>query len=250
MQDLLKGQTAIVTGATAGIGKAIALKLAEHGAKIALIGTNEERGLSVALEINEKFGADKAYFFKVDVANHEASTAVVKKILECFAKVDILVNNAGITRDQLLMKMSEEDFDKVLEVNLKSCYNFCHALVRPMMKARHGKIINISSVIGLTGNAGQANYAASKAGMIGFTKALAKELGPRNICVNAIAPGFIETPMTDAMTEEQKKAILAAIPLGKMGKPDDIANVVAFIASQHGNYITGQVIVVDGGMVI
>lgn len=250
MQDLLIGKTAIVTGATAGLGKAIALKLASQGAKVALIGTNEERGLAVANEITAKYGETKALFFAVDVGNHEASKEVVKKILETFQHVDILVNNAGITRDQLLMKMSEEDFDKVLEVNLKSCYNFCYALVRPMMKARKGKIINISSVIGLTGNAGQANYAASKAGMIGFTKALAKELGGRNICVNAIAPGFIETAMTDAMTEDQKKATLAAIPMGRMGQPDDIANAVVFIASPLADYITGQVIVVDGGMVM
>jgi 3-oxoacyl-[acyl-carrier protein] reductase len=250
MQDILKGQTAIVTGATAGIGKAIALKLAEQGARVAVIGTNVQRGEEVILEINSKYPENKAEFYAVDVANHEASKDVVKKILKSFGTVDILVNNAGITRDQLLMKMSEDDWDNVLEVNVKSCYNFCYALVRPMMKARKGKIINISSVIGLIGNAGQVNYAVSKAAIIGFTKALAKELSSRNICVNCIAPGFIETPMTDAMTDEQKKATLASIPLGSMGKPDDIANAVLFIASPLASYITGQVLVVDGGMVM
>jgi len=250
MHNLLKGQTAIVTGGTAGIGKAIALKFAEQGARVAIIGTNEARGVSVIEEINQKYPENKALFFQVDVANHEASKDVVKQILDLFQHVDILVNNAGITRDQLLMKMSENDWDNVLEVNLKSCYNFCYALVRPMMKARKGKIINMSSVIGLIGNAGQVNYAASKAAVIGFTKALAKELAPRNICVNCIAPGFIETPMTDAMTEDQKKATIAAIPLGKMGKPCDIANAALFIASPLADYITGQVVVVDGGMVM
>ncbi len=250
MHDLLKGKKAIVTGATAGIGRAIALKLAEHGADVAVIGTNEERGKEVVDEIRTKHAGSNSVFYKVDVGNHEASKEVVKEILALFGQVDILVNNAGITRDQLLMKMSEEDWDKVLEVNLKSCYNFCYALVRPMMKARQGKIINISSVVGLIGNAGQVNYAASKAAIIGFTKALAKELAPRQISVNCIAPGFIETPMTDALTEEQKKATLAAIPFGKMGQPADIANAVLFIASPLAEYITGQVVVVDGGMVM
>lgn len=250
MQNILKGQTAIVTGGTAGIGKAIALRFAEQGARVAVIGTNESRGNAVIEEINKKFPENPAQFYQVDVSNHEASKDVVKKILDQFQHVDILVNNAGITRDGLLMKMSEEDWDNVLEVNLKSCYNFCYALVRPMMKARKGRIINISSVIGLIGNAGQVNYAASKAAIIGFTKALAKEVAPRNISVNCIAPGFIETPMTDAMTEDQKKATLALIPFGAMGKADDIANAALFIASPLANYITGQVIVVDGGMVM
>lgn len=250
MYKLLKGKKAIVTGGTAGIGRAIALKLAEHGADVAVIGTSDVRGKEVVDEIKLKKTGSNCAFFKVDVGNHEASKEAVKEILTIFGQVDILVNNAGITRDQLLMKMSEEDWDKVLEVNLKSCYNFCYALVRPMMKARQGKIINISSVVGLTGNAGQVNYAASKAAIIGFTKALAKELAPRQISVNCVAPGFIETSMTDALTEDQKKATLAAIPFGKMGQPDDIANAVLFIASPLADYITGQVFVVDGGMVM
>lgn len=244
----LQDQVAIVTGATAGIGRAIAIKLAELGAKIAVVGTSEERGKEVVAEIQSKQG--EAVFFKVDVASHKETEQVANAVQAQFGRVDILVNNAGITRDQLLMKMTEEDWDKVLEVNVKSCYNFCHALVRNMMKARRGKIINISSVIGLTGNAGQVNYAASKAAIIGFTKALAKELASRNIQVNCVAPGFIETKMTDVLSEEQKKAILGSIPLGRMGTPDDIANTVAFIASPLADYITGQVITVDGGMVM
>lgn len=250
MTDILKGKKAIVTGATAGIGKVIALNLAKLGALVAVVGTSEPRGLEVVSSIDEACGEKRAHFFKVDVSNFSACQETIKEILNLFGNVDILVNNAGITRDQLLMKMTEEDWDMVLDVNLKSCYNFCHALVRPMMKARSGKIINISSVVGLSGNAGQVNYAASKAGMIGLTKALAKELSVRNITVNCIAPGFIETPMTDVLSEDQKKAILGEIPLGKMGKPEDIANAVSFIASPLADYITGQVIVVDGGMEI
>ncbi len=246
MSNLLKDQVAIVTGATAGIGKAIAIKLAQEGAKVAVIGTNAERGAEVVAEIGE----DKAAFFKVDVASYAEAGAAVNAILTQFGRVDILVNNAGITRDQLLMKMTEEDWDKVMEVNVKSCYNFCQTLVRPMMKARRGKIINISSVIGLTGNAGQVNYAASKAAIIGFTKALAKEVASRNIHVNCVAPGFIETKMTGVLNEEQKKGILQSIPLGRMGTPEDIANMVAFLASPLADYVTGQVIAVDGGMVM
>jgi len=250
MTQLLLNQKAIVTGATAGIGKAIAFKLAEAGASVAVVGTNPERGAEVVREITEAFGASSAYFYQVDVANHLQVLEVIKAILERFGTVDILVNNAGITRDQLLMKMSEEDWDNVLDVNVKSCYNFCHALVRPMMKARKGKIINISSVVGLTGNPGQVNYAASKAAIIGFTKALAKELAPRNINVNCVAPGFIETRMTHVLNEEQKKSALSGIPLGRMGHPDDIANAVVFMSSSHADYITGQVLTVDGGMVM
>jgi len=250
MQQLLQDQTAIVTGATAGIGKTIAFRLAEQGAKVAIIGTNAERGQQVVDEIVKHYGVDRAVFYRLDVANYAQTHEVVDQIVKLFGKVDILINNAGITRDQLLMKMSEEDWDNVMAVNVKSCYNFCHALVRPMMKARKGKIVNVSSVIGLIGNAGQVNYAASKAAMIGFTKALAKELAPRNICVNCVAPGFIETNMTDVLNEEQKKSILSGIPLGRMGTPDDIANAVIFAASKSADYMTGQVLVIDGGMVM
>lgn len=249
MQDLLKNEVAVITGGTAGIGKAIAMKFAEQGAKVVLFGTNVERGEQVVAEI-ARISKDPATFYQVDVSNTQEVEATIKKVLELHGHVDILINNAGITRDQLLIRMSEEDWDKVLEVNVKSCYNTCHALVRSMMKARKGSIINVSSVIGLTGNAGQVNYAASKAAIIGFTKALAKELAPRKIRVNCIAPGFIETRMTDVMTEDQKKSLLAEIPLERMGQPVDIANTALFLVSSLADYITGQVLAVDGGMVI
>ena len=248
MEELLKDKTAIVTGGTAGIGKTIALKFAEHGARVAIFGTNVERGRQVVEEITQRAGKDKAIFLPVDVANTAEVTQALQEVLQAFEKVDILINNAGITRDQLLMKMSESDWDDVMAINAKSCYNTCHALVRPMMKAKQGKIINMSSVVGLTGNAGQANYAASKAAIIGFSKALAKELAGRNICVNCIAPGFIETPMTDKMTEDQKENVLSQKPFKRIGTTEDIANAALFLASPMSNYITGQVIAIDGGL--
>lgn len=241
----LKDKVAIVTGGTAGIGREIAKKLHSHGAKVAIIGTNPERGGEVVQELKEN-----AVFYACNVSNTQEVDETVKQILSHFGRVDILVNNAGITRDLLLLKMSEEDWDQVMETNVKSCYNFAKACTRPMMKSRFGRIINISSVIGLTGNAGQVNYAASKAAMIGFTKALAKELASRNILVNCIAPGFIQTRMTDAMTEAQKEITLTQIPLNRMGTTDEIANSVLFLASDLSTYITGQVITVDGGMVM
>lgn len=250
MKGLLQNQTAIVTGGTAGIGKAIALKFAEAGAKVAIMGTNAERGAKVVKEIHELTGGDNALFIQVDIGNTAQVDAAIKKVLEQYQQVEILVNNAGITCDQLIMKMSEEEWDRIMTVNVKSCYNTAHALVRPMMRARKGKIINVSSVVGLTGNPGQVNYAASKAAIIGFTKALALELASRSICVNCIAPGFIETNMTEVMTDAQKEATLAKIPLGKMGKPEDIANTALFLASNLSDYITGQVFTVDGGMVM
>lgn len=250
MTDLLKNQTAVITGATAGIGRAIALLFAQQGAHVIVIGTNEERGAKVVQEIREATGAERATFMKVNVANTAEVDEAMKKILTTHPQIDILVNNAGITRDLLLMKMEEADWDQVMETNAKSCYNTCHALVRPMMKARKGKIINVTSVIGLIGNAGQANYAASKAAIIGFTKSLAKELAPRNICCNSIAPGFIETSMTEVMNEKQKELTLAQIPLGRMGHPNDIANMALFLASSLSDYVTGQVLTVDGGMVM
>jgi|688.fasta_scaffold01263_7 3-oxoacyl-[acyl-carrier protein] reductase len=248
MKELLIDQTAIVTGGTAGIGKAIALKFAEQGAQVAIFGTHVGRGEQVVEEIRQITQKDSALFMPLDVSKTDQVDEAVKKVSEKYGKVDILVNNAGITCDKLLMKMDEEDWDKVMAVNVKSCYNTTHALVRQMMKARKGKIINMSSVVGLTGNAGQANYAASKAALIGFTKALAKELAPRNICVNCIAPGFIETAMTDALTPEQKEGAEAKIPLGRMGQPQDIAYAALFLASFWSDYMTGQVIAVDGGM--
>ena len=221
----LQGQTAIVTGATAGIGKAIAKRLAENGAYVAVVGTNAERGAQVVAELPSFPDNAGASFHQVDVSNYTDVEAFCKEILEKRGQVDILVNNAGITRDQLLMKMTEEDWNTVMDINVKSCYNTCRALVRSFVKARKGRIINITSVVGLTGNAGQVNYAASKAAIIGLTKSLAKELAARNILVNCIAPGYIATPMTDAMTEAQKAATLAANSVGPHGQPLKISPI-------------------------
>ena len=247
---LLEEQVAIVTGGTAGIGKGIAKKLAEHGAYVFIMGTNDDRGAQVVQELLLIPNCQGAAYYKVDVANFQEVEKTCKEIIEIKGKVDVLVNNAGVTKDQLLMKMSEQDWDTVMEVNVKSCYNTCHALVRNFMKARKGRIINISSIVGLTGNGGQVNYAASKAAIIGFTKALAKELAPRKILVNCVAPGFIETSMTDVLTETQKTAIFSQIPLERLGSTEDVANAVLFLASSLSDYITGQVITVDGGMVM
>lgn len=247
--NLLNGRRAIVTGGTAGIGAAIAKRLAEEGAYVVIIGTNTERGTQVTAQLKAIAGCPGADFYRLDVANHSEVAQTIKTIL-AQGPIDILVNNAGITRDQLLMKMNEQDWDNVMDTNVKSCYNICHALVRSFLKARKGKIVNISSVVGLTGNVGQVNYAASKAAMIGFSKALAKELASRNVQVNCVAPGYIETAMTGALNEEQRKLILAKIPLERMGTPEDIANAVLFLVSPWADYITGQVITVDGGMVI
>ncbi len=250
MQPLLNAQTAIVTGGGSGIGRAIAHLFAKQGAKVAIFGTHAERGETAAKEINHSLGNEAVSFFQVDVSKKKGVDQAVKDVLSMFDRIDILVNNAGITRDQLLIRMQESDWDDVMAVNVKSCYNTCQSTVRQMMKARHGKIINMSSVVGITGNAGQANYAASKAGIIGFSKALAKELAPRNICVNCVAPGFIDTKMTQMLGEQQKKSILLQIPFGKMGTVDDVANAVLFLASPLADYITGQVLTVDGGMIL
>lgn len=250
MKNLLFNQVAVVTGGNAGIGKAIAFKLAEEGAKVAIMGTNAETGAATVAEIQQAHPSSQIRFYQVDVGQTSAVDETIKKIGEDVGQIDILVNNAGITADQLLMKMSEEDWDRVLTVNLKSCYNTCRAVVRSMMKAKKGKIINVSSVVGLIGNPGQANYAASKAGMIGFSKALAKELASRNILVNCIAPGFIKTKMTDTLSESQKEAILKEIPLGRLGNAMEIADAVWFLASPLSNYMTGQVMTIDGGMVM
>lgn len=241
MNTLLKGKNAVVTGGTRGIGKAIAERFLASGANVAIIGTNSERGETVAKNIG-------ARFYALDVSDRNAVEATMKQILEEMGSIDILVNNAGITRDKLLMKLTPEDWDDVLTTNLTSVYHTCQAVIRPMMKARSGKIINITSIVGLTGNAGQTNYAASKAGMIGFTKSLAKELGSRQVCVNCIAPGFIQTDMTDVLPEAVKEALLAQIPMGRLGAPEDIANAALYLASPFGDYITGQVLTVDGGM--
>jgi 3-oxoacyl-[acyl-carrier protein] reductase len=250
--QLLKGKKAIVTGGTAGIGKAIASIFAEHGADVIIFGTNPERAEQALKEIEavKANPEQKILSFLVDVSLTKEVDEAIQKILAQFGNVDILVNNAGITRDNLLMKMSEEDWDRVMAVNLKSVYNTCRALARPMMKARSGSVINIASVIGLTGNAGQANYAASKSGMIGFTKSLAKELASRGVRANCVAPGYIETQMTDVLPAQVKEAVLAKIPLSRIGHPRDIANAVLFLASDLSSYVTGQVLAVDGGMVI
>lgn len=249
---LLKGKVAIVTGGTAGIGREIALHYARHGADVAVFGTNEERAKQILVELDaNKVFDDQRFCVKiVNVAKTSEVQTVITEIIEAWNKIDILVNNAGITRDQLLMKLKEEDWDEVIDVNLKSVFNTCQAVIRPMMKARSGKIINISSVVGLTGNAGQVNYAASKAGMIGFTKSLALEVATRGINVNCIAPGFIKTRMTDELTDAQKQAILTKIPMGKMGSTQNIADTAVFLASEWSEYMTGQVLTVDGGMVM
>ena len=250
MKGSLFEEVIVITGGNAGLGKSIAKKLTEEGAHLAVIGTNQTTGAATVEELKQLSPHSHLAFYQTDVAHTPAVEETFKSILNDFGKIDILINNAGITADQLLMKMSEEEWDRVLNINLKSCFNTCRAVVRSMMKAKKGKIINISSVVGLMGNAGQANYAASKAGMIGFSKALAKELAPRNILVNCIAPGFFETPMTDKLNEKQKEEILKDIPLGKMGNPIEIANMVWFLASHFSNYMTGQVLTVDGGMVM
>jgi 3-oxoacyl-[acyl-carrier protein] reductase len=253
MHLLLKGKTALVTGGTAGIGKAIALLYAEHGANVIIFGTHPERAAKALEEMQatKKEADQRMESFLVDVSKTGEVSAAIQSILTSFGKVDVLVNNAGITKDNLLMKMSEEEWDLVLDINLKSVFNTCQALTRPMMKARSGSIINISSVVGLTGNAGQVNYSASKSGMIGFTKSLAKELASRHVRVNCIAPGYIETQMTDALPASVKEAVLAKIPLGHIGKPSDIAQAALFLASDLlSGYVTGQVLAIDGGMVM
>lgn len=248
--NMLQNQTAVVTGGNAGIGKAISLKLAANGARVVIFGTNLERGNQTIEEIRQLTQQENAWFYQVDVSKAAEVDLAMNQVLEKFGAVDILINNAGITRDQLLLKMTEEDWDLVMEINVKSCYNACRALVRAMMKARKGVIVNISSIVGLTGNIGQVNYAASKAAMIGFTKALAKELASRHIRVNCICPGFIDTAMTDKMTNEQKEALLLKIPLERMGQPAEIGNTVLFLVSPLSSYMTGQVLTVDGGMVM
>ncbi len=244
-----EGQVAIVTGAGRGIGRAIALRLANEGARVACVSRSEENATKTKNEINDT-RSDAAKAYAVDVADHAAVQKIGARILEDFGRSDILVNNAGVTRDALAMRMSLEDWDDVINTNLRGAFSFTHALVRAMTKQRNGRIINISSVIGLMGNAGQTNYGASKAGLIGFTKSLARELASRNITVNAVAPGFVITDMTAGLSEKIKDAIHSKIPLGRTGTPEDIAAAVAFLASPEAAYITGQVLCVDGGIVM
>jgi 3-oxoacyl-[acyl-carrier protein] reductase len=242
-------QVAVVTGSGRGIGHAIAVRLAKEGARIASVSRTESNAQKTADEINAT-RTDAAKAYAVDVADAAAVQKAAAQILEDFGRVDILVNNAGVTRDGLSMRMSLDDWDTVMNTNLKGAFTFTQALMRPMIKQRSGRIINISSIAGLTGNAGQANYSASKAGLIGLTKTLARELASRGITVNAVAPGLIETDMTTVLSEEIRKAILQKVPLGKLGEPDDIAGAVAYLASPEAKYITGQVLTVDGGMVM
>ena len=246
----LKQKKVLVTGGTSGIGQAIALAFSSAGSDVVIFGTNQERGDQTVEAMGQaaQDSDQKFSFTQVDVSDHEQSVQKVTEAIEFLDGVDVLVNNAGITRDKLLMKMSEEDWDRVLDVNLKSAFNFCKGVIRPMIKAKGGKIINISSVIGLTGNPGQVNYSASKSGMIGLTQSLAKEVAPRGICVNCIAPGFIQTKMTNELSDSQKEAIAKKIPMQKLGHVDDIANVCLFLASSLSDYITGEVIAVDGGL--
>ncbi len=244
-----ENQVAIVTGAGRGIGHAIALRLANEGARVASVSRSESNAQRTADEINAT-RADAARAYAVDVADHAAVQAVAARILDDFGRVDILINNAGVTRDGLSMRMSIEDWDTVVDTNLRGAFSFAQAVMRSMIKQRSGRIINISSVTGLTGNAGQANYAASKAGLIGLTKTLARELASRGITVNAVAPGFIMTDMTDVLSDQVKEAILSKIPLGKFGEGADIAAAVAFLAAPEAKFITGQVLTVDGGMVM
>jgi 3-oxoacyl-[acyl-carrier protein] reductase len=244
----LANQIAVVTGAGRGIGRAIALKFAAEGAGVVCVSRTQENSEKVANEIRAL--GKKAWAFAVDVADSAAVSAAAEKILADCGKVDILVNNAGVTRDGLLMRMSDADWDTVLNTNLKGAFLVTKAFFRAFAKQRAGRIINISSVIGLVGNPGQSNYAASKAGLIGFTQSVARELAGRGVTVNAIAPGFIETDMTSELNEELKANVLRAIPLGKFGQAEDIANAALFLASPASRYITGQVLTVDGGMVM
>jgi 3-oxoacyl-[acyl-carrier protein] reductase len=241
----LAGKTAFVTGSTRGIGLAIATSLYSSGAKVAVVGRELERAKTVAAGLGERaagVGCDVARSDQVDAAIAAAEAAL--------GPVDILVNNAGVTRDNILLRLTEEDWDRVLDANLKGAFHTTRAVIKGMMKRRSGRIINISSIVGLTGNKGQANYAASKAGLIGFTKSVAKEYASRNILVNCIAPGFIETDMTASLPDAARASLLEEIALGRLGRPEDVAGTVLFLASDLAAYITGQVLVVDGGMVI
>lgn len=246
---MLKGKIALVTGAAKGIGRAIALALAEEGATVVVNYNGSKERAEQTVEEIRALGAD-GLAYQCNVADTEAALTMVKEVTARYGRLDILVNNAGVTRDNLIMKMSEEDFDAVISANLKGCFNTIKAASRQMLKQRAGRIINITSVSGILGNAGQANYVASKAGIIGLTKTMARELASRGITVNGVAPGFVDTDMTRALPEGVKEAAVKQIPLGHFGKPEDIAHMVAYLASEKAAYITGQIISVDGGMAI
>jgi 3-oxoacyl-[acyl-carrier protein] reductase len=241
----LTGRVALVTGSTRGIGRSIAETLAACGARVAVVGRDAAKAQEVASQVSPD-----ARGFACDVSDVASVTALVAAVEEAFGSLDILVNNAGLTRDNIMLRLKDEDWDAVIDANLRGAFASTRAAARGMMKRRWGRIINIASVVGLVGNKGQTNYAASKAGLIGLTKAVAKEFASRNILVNVIAPGFIETDMTNAMTPEARTALMGGIPLERLGSPKDVAAMVAFLASEHAGYITGQVLVVDGGMVM
>ena len=244
----LEGRIALVTGGARGIGKAICERLAAEGASLAIVDILQEVADETAAEFKEK--GVNAVAFAANVAKPEDANNTIKAVVEEFGKIDILVNNAGITRDTLIMRMSEADWDMVIDVNLKGTFNFIKAAMRPMMKNKYGKIINIASVVGRMGNAGQANYSASKAGVIGLTKTAAKELASRNVNVNAVAPGYIQTDMTKALPEQAKDAFMLVTPMKRAGTADDVAGTVFFLASPDSDYITGQVINIDGGLLM
>ena len=246
---MLTDKIAVITGGTRGIGKAIALKFAENGADVAIIATSESDAARNTLALLKSMGSD-AKLYVCDVSNSDEVARMADMIIKDYGQIDILVNNAGITRDNILPALKDSDIDDVIDVNLKGCMYVTRAFIRSFVKRRSGNIINISSVVGLMGNKGQANYAASKAGIIGFTKTVAREYGKRNIRCNAIAPGYIATEMTAALNEELTKQIEESLPLGKLGKPEDVADLALFLASASSSYITGEVIKVDGGMYV
>ena len=248
LEKRLEGKVALVTGGARGIGKAISARLAAEGAKLAIVDIMLDVAQATADEFTAQGVEAKAY--AANVASFADAEATVAQVVADFGSLDILVNNAGITRDTLMLRMTEEDFDKVIAVNLKGTFNFTKAAIRPMMKARAGKIVNIASVVGRMGNVGQANYAASKAGVIGLTKTVAKEFASRNIQANAVAPGYIVTDMTGKLSEEAREAFMQVIPMKRGGTPEDVANVVYFLASADSDYVTGQVINIDGGMLM
>ncbi|CAH1059275.1 3-oxoacyl-[acyl-carrier-protein] reductase [Paenibacillus pseudetheri] len=247
MFSALRGQTALVTGGSRGIGRSIALALAEHGVKVAVNYAGSEAAANETVARIAELGSE-GIALRGDVGNSEQAESLVKEVLNTWGRIDIVVNNAGITRDNLIMRMKEEEFDQVIETNLKGVFNCLKAATRPMMKQRYGRIINISSVVGVTGNPGQANYSAAKAGVIGLTKASARELSSRGITVNCIAPGFIDTDMTRELSEEVRSELEKGIPLARLGRPEEIAMAVVFLASEGAAYMTGQTLHVDGGM--